>query len=211
MTHEKSLKKRKHFSRPYKHTRRDISSSSHPAHGCGLSLCLPVAICDGLHWSVSPCPTPSWHSKPTQNSPMEGASMKSLTSQPSESSPLLQNYHQWSDSRFNQPRAFSHPGTPAGTDGTHIKSCQSENLVFFSAFCTVTGEEVCFMLTPRARGKERGEGKLVREQEAAVEVGVASSGGSRISTDAQSRRESGRSGGASTCIYQACSCKVVEP
>lgn len=51
------------------------------------------------------------------------------------------------------------------------------------------------MLTPRARGKERGEGKLVREQEAAVEVGVASRGGSRISTDAQSRRESGRSGG----------------
>lgn len=51
------------------------------------------------------------------------------------------------------------------------------------------------MLTPRARGKERGEGKLVREQEAAVEVGVASSGGSRISTDAQSRRESGRSRG----------------
>lgn len=37
MTHEKSLKERKPFSKRYKHTERDISSCSHPAHGCHLS------------------------------------------------------------------------------------------------------------------------------------------------------------------------------
>lgn len=91
MTHEKSLKERKSFSKRYIHTERDISSCSHPAHGCHLSASQQPSVM-AYAGQLAHAPQPRLAYQPDQNPPMEGVSMKSLSSQPSESSPLLQNY-----------------------------------------------------------------------------------------------------------------------